>query len=260
MRDASILAQSKIVRACGSAISEFRLIKSGDRVAIGLSGGKDSSILLETLVALRRRSPVRFDLLAFTINQGKFRGDINSLAPYVASLGIEWHHVEDEPSLRLLESQPNHGCDMCSRFRRTAVYSLVSRLGCNVIALGHTADDFAESLLRNIIYSGQVHPLPVLARSSGGDFLLIRPFVRVWEEWILQRAAAINLQIVPCACNDKDGARKKVRKLIAELQSEHPGIAENILAAALSKATIAPDAIFSILSDPIEVAKECASF
>jgi len=251
MDDSSILAHRRILRACGAVIAEFKLISAGDRIAVGLSGGKDSCTLLETLVRARQKSPIPFDLIAFTIDQGKFRGDIQKLDPFVKGLGVEWHLVEDRSSLRLLETSPDHGCDLCSRFRRTAVYSVASKLGCNVVALGHTADDFAESLLRNIIFSGQVRPLPVRARSTHGEFLLIRPFARVWEKWIIQRAAELGVAAIPCVCNEKDGPRARVRRLISELQEQNKGVAENILAAAVGQSRVGEEALLPVLNEQL---------
>lgn len=227
------LTQRKINRATGQIIAEFGLIKDGDRVGVGLSGGKDSSVLLHTLVRLRERAPIAFELAAFTIDQGKFKKEASILEKLTGSLGVEWVCFKDPLSHRLKVEQPYHGCDLCSRYRRTAVYRTASSLRCNVVALGHTADDFTESLLRNLLFNGRSKTLPVAAVSSKGEFRLIRPFARVWETWTAERACELGLDLVPCACGEKDGVRKFVRDLIGSLDHQYGGVSRNILNAAL---------------------------
>lgn len=127
------------------------MIREGDRVAVGVSGGKDSLTLLESLLLLQKRAPINFSVCAFTIEQGKFLAPIQPVGEYLRGRGVDWTYVEDAPSLHLLTEQPDHGCDVCSRFRRRAVYQVARDLDANVIAFGHTADDFCESFLRNAI-------------------------------------------------------------------------------------------------------------
>src|SRR5262245_3876077 len=98
------------------------MIRDGDRVAVALSGGKDSLTLLEAMLALQKRAPIDFSVCAFTVEQGKFLRPIQPLGEWLVARGIDWKYVEDSPSLDLLEEQPDHGCDVCSRFRRRAVY------------------------------------------------------------------------------------------------------------------------------------------
>src|SRR4051812_23024953 len=100
------------------------MIRDGDRIAVGLSGGKDSVTLLEALLLLRKRAPVSFTVCAFTIEQGKFLAPIAPFGAYLEQRGVDWTYKVDNPSLRLIDEQPDHGCDMCSRFRRRAVYAI----------------------------------------------------------------------------------------------------------------------------------------
>src|SRR5437763_13641573 len=139
--------ERSILHKVGEAISRFKMIREGDHVAVGVSGGKDSLTLLEALSLLQKRAPIHFEVSAFTIEQGKFLAPINPVGEYLRSRGFNWTYIVDQPSLGLLDEQPNHGCDVCSRFRRRAVYEIVRQLGANVIALGHTADDFCEAFL-----------------------------------------------------------------------------------------------------------------
>jgi tRNA 2-thiocytidine biosynthesis protein TtcA len=221
----------KIVRLAGKAICEFNMIRPGDRVAVGLSGGKDSMALLHALIALQRRSPVKFELSAFTIQQGKFMAPIDSLRRHIDELGIRWELVEDAPSVRLVRDGVVHGCDICSRYRRRAVYQTARRMNSNVIAFGHTADDFTEALLRNVIFTGKVKPLPPVAISSQGEFRLIRPLMYVKEDWIREQAQQSVFPIVLCACSLKEGTRTTMRAFLKQVSAGNPHIYGNVIQA-----------------------------
>lgn len=174
--------EKALLRKTGEAIRRFRMIRDGDRIAVAVSGGKDSLAMLGALVLLQKRAPIDFSLKAFTVEQGKFLGPMDAIGDHVRSLGVDWTYYTDNPSLRLLEEQPGHGCDICSRFRRRAVYQIARSLDANVIALGHTADDFCESLLRNMLFTGRLSSLAAITYSRQRDFRLIRPLVYVTEE------------------------------------------------------------------------------
>jgi len=154
-----------LLRKVGEAVGRFKMIREGDRVAVALSGGKDSVTLLEALILLAKRAPCQFSVCAFTVEQGKFLRPIEPLGDYLRSRNIDWTYYRDKPSLRLLTEQPGHGCDLCSRYRRRAVYEIARGLGANVIAFGHTADDFCESFLRNALFTGRVSALPPITYS-----------------------------------------------------------------------------------------------
>jgi tRNA 2-thiocytidine biosynthesis protein TtcA len=221
----------KITRLVGNAIAEFDMVRPGDRIAVGLSGGKDSTTLLHALLALQKRAPIRFHVQAFTIEQGKFMGPLDALGKHLADLDVEWTFIEDAPSIRLVTDSVPHGCDLCSRYRRRAVYDLVQKLGCNVIAFGHTADDFAEAMLRNLLFTGSVKPLPPTAVSSRGEFRIIRPLMYVSEQLIREYSGQEAFPITPCTCSLKEGARTKVRAFLQSLAGENPHIYSNLISA-----------------------------
>ena len=221
-----------LLRKTGEAIKRFRMIREGDRIAVAVSGGKDSIALLEVLLLLQKRAPINFSVQAFTIEQGKFLAPVQAVGEYIQSLGVPWRYYTDNPSLRLLEEQPDHGCDMCSRFRRRAVYQIGRELGCNVIAFGHTADDFCESLFRNMLYTGRLSALPAITWSREKDFRLIRPLVYVTEEVTRGYVESKGIPVVPCGCSLRTGTvRRGIRETIAEWEIEHPFLRENILTA-----------------------------
>jgi len=224
--------EKTLLRKVGEAIHRFRMIEDGDRIAVAVSGGKDSITLLEALLLLQRRAPIDFSLCAFTVEQGKFLRPIEPIGEYIRSLGIEWTYHTDNPSLRLLTEQPDHGCDLCSRFRRRAVYQIARGMGANVIAFGHTADDLCESLLRNIMFTGRISSLPPVTWSRERDFRLIRPLIYVTEEITRGYVESKGIPVVPCGCSLRSGTvRRSIRGTIAEWELEHPHLRENILSA-----------------------------
>src|ERR1700684_4123276 len=174
--------ETVLLRKVGEAVGRLKMIRDGDRVAVALSGGKDSLTMLEALLLLAKRAPIQFSVCAFTVEQGKFLRPIEPLGEYLKARGVDWTYTRDNPSIRLLEEQPDHGCDLCSRFRRRAVFEIARGLGANVIAFGHTADDICESFLRNALFNGRISSLPAITWSRQRDFRMIRPLVFVHEE------------------------------------------------------------------------------
>lgn len=221
-----------LLRRVGEAIGKFKMIREGDRVAVAVSGGKDSLTLLDALLMLEKRSPVRFTVCAFTVEQGKFLRPIDPLREYMKAHDISWTYFHDAPSFRLIEEQPDHGCDLCSRYRRRAVYEIARGLGANVIAFGHTADDFCEALLRNTLFTGRISALPPVTYSRERDFRIIRPLVYVSEEITSAYAGEKQFPLIPCGCSLRTGTvRRSLREFMGELKQEHPHLLENILSA-----------------------------
>jgi tRNA 2-thiocytidine biosynthesis protein TtcA len=223
--------EDRVLRAVGRAMGRFSMLRPSDRVAVGVSGGKDSLCLLHALVAYRRRAPFAYDLVAVTVEQGKFKGAIRALEPHVRGLGVDWVVRADRATLGLVSEGVAHGCDVCSRHRRRSLYEAAAALGCGVLALGHTADDCAESLLRNILFNGRIASLPPVATSRKGSLRLIRPLVYVDERLTADYARGRGLLTVGCVCGDKDGVRREIRAFLAGLRAQHPGVAESVAAA-----------------------------
>src|ERR1700678_1861679 len=228
----SVDIEKTLLRKVGEAIHRFRMIRDGDRIAVAVSGGKDSVTMLEVLLLLQKRAPIDFSVCAFTVEQGKFLAPVAAVGEYIRSLGVEWTYHTDNPSLKLLEDQPDHGCDLCSRFRRRAVYQIARGLGANVIAFGHTADDLCESLFRNTLYTGRLSSLPPVTISRQRDFRIIRPLIYVTEEISRAYVESKGVPVVPCGCSLRTGTvRRSIRETIADWELEHPHLKENILSA-----------------------------
>ena len=229
--DAPGAVERRILDAMGRAMGRFAMLRPGDRVAVGVSGGKDSLALLRALVAYRARAPFPYELIAVTLEQGKFKLPIQLLERQIRGLGVEWVLREDPRTLRLVREGVVHGCDTCSRHRRGSLYRVAAELGCSALALGHTADDCAEALLRNVLFNGRMASLPPVARSRRGGLRLIRPLVYVPESLTTAYARAGGLLTIGCVCGDKDSVRREIREFLAAMAARHPGVAASVAAA-----------------------------
>ena len=223
--------EQKVLDLVGRAMGRFEMLRRGDRIAVGVSGGKDSLSMLHALVAYKKRAPFPYELIAVTVEQGKFKLPIQALEQVIRDLGVEWVLREDPQTLDLIARDVPHGCDLCSRHRRRHLYTIASELGCSVLALGHTADDCAESLMRNILFNGRIASLPPVARSRKGGLRLIRPLAFVTEDLTAAYARALGLPTVGCVCGDRDGVRREIRDFLARLRERHVGVPESIVAA-----------------------------
>ena len=163
----------------------------------------------------------------------------------------------DNPSLRLLAEKPGHGCDECSRFRRRAVYQIARSMGANVIAFGHTADDFCEAFLRNAMFTGRLSALPAVTWSRQRDFRLIRPLLYVTEDLTAAFAAAMAAPVIPCGCSLKTGTvRRSVRDFFADIERDHPHLKSTLLNA---MANINPSRLLDTRwFDPEAAEEECS--
>ena len=224
-------AERKVLDAMGRAMGRFSMLRPGDRVAVGVSGGKDSLTLLHALVSYQKRAPFPYELIAVTLEQGKFKLPVIALEQKIRSLGVEWVVREDTATLRLIADNVPHGCDVCSRHRRYNLYKIVSELGCTVLALGHTADDCAESLLRNVLFNGRIASLPPVSQSQKGSVRLIRPLIYVNETLSTEYAAAQGFLPIECVCSEKESVRREIREFLDSMRSRHTGISESMVAA-----------------------------
>jgi tRNA 2-thiocytidine biosynthesis protein TtcA len=223
--------EQKVLDAIGRAMGRFSMLRPGDRVAVGVSGGKDSLTLLHALAAYRKRAPFPYELIAITVEQGKFKLPIRLLEEKIRALGVEWVLREDAATLKLIEDNVPHGCDVCSRHRRYHLYQIASELGCPVLALGHTADDCAESLMRNILFNGRIASLPPVAQSQKGNVRLIRPMVYVTEVLSTEYARVQGFLPIACVCSEKESVRQEIREFLDTMKSRHIGISDSMIAA-----------------------------
>jgi tRNA 2-thiocytidine biosynthesis protein TtcA len=215
----------------GRALGDFSMLRPGDRVAVGVSGGKDSLCLVHALAAWRHRAPFPYEVSALTVDQGKFTAPVDRLKDVFRDLGIPWTCRPEPRTRRLVEEGVEHGCDVCSRHRRGALYEIADELSCTVLALGHTADDCSEALFRNVLFNGRIASLPPVAPARKGPIRVIRPLVYVSEEETSRYVAALGMPTIGCVCGDRDGPRRQIRQFLEGLSRDHSGIRESLTAA-----------------------------
>lgn len=226
---------TRLCRLTGQAIADYDMIEDGDTVMVCLSGGKDSYGLLDILLALRSRAPVRFELVAVNLDQKQPGFPAHVLPEYLARLGIPYHiEARDTYSIvKRLIPEGNTTCSLCSRLRRGHLYRLATELGATKIALGHHRDDILETLLLNLFYNGKLKAMPPKLRSKDGRHLVIRPLAYVREADLARYAELRRFPIIPCdLCgSQEDSKRKQVKTLLREWEQRFPGCSDSLFAA-----------------------------
>ena len=228
--------ETKIAKKVTRAIVEHKLIEDGDRVMVGLSGGKDSWALIQILDVLRQRAPIAFSLVAVNIDSGYDGYEHDKLTAACAERGWELHveHTTIGETIEDILDDSATPCSLCARLRRGALYRLADAVGATKIALGHHADDFIETLLLNVFFQGSIKAMPARLVSDNGRHVVIRPLAYVLESEARQYAKASNLPIIGCccpACGDLSLQRQRMKRLVAQLEVEHPDIKSSILRA-----------------------------
>jgi len=219
----------------GRAIADFDLISAGDRILVALSGGKDSYALLLLLEAMRRRAPVKFELLAVHLDQGQPGHDPTPLRAWLAESGFD-HRIVREDTYAIVKGTVPDGrtpCSMCARLRRAILYRFADEFGCTKIALGHHRDDAIETLLLNLFFAGKLAAMPGRLTSDDGAHVVIRPLIYCAENDLADFAASHEVPILPCnLCGSQPNAqRKQMKSLLARMESEHPHLRQTMLAA-----------------------------
>lgn len=226
----SIEISKKILKLTGQTNAQFNLIKEGDRVLLGLSGGKDSILLATLLARLKRYAPFKFDFKALTVDYGR-GGEYEYIFEYCEANCIPYELYRTD-IYRILEENKRKDtiyCSFCSRMRRGALYSKAIEGGFNKLALAHHLDDAAESFMMNLTYNGSLRSMPPIYKADNGLFV-IRPLIFVRERQIIDFIHSNNIYIAPdCNCpinwqhdDKKPHAREETKKMLARLEEDNP--------------------------------------
>ncbi len=228
--------ESRIAKRTTKAIVDFAMLEDGDRVMVGLSGGKDSWALLQVLDILRQRAPIRFSLVAVNVDSGYKEYKHDLIARTCDARGWEYR-IEHTGIGETIDDILDDGatpCSLCARLRRGVLYRVAEEVGATKIALGHHADDFIETLLLNLFFAGALKAMPAKLVSDDGRHVVIRPLVYVGEDEARAYAKERELPIIGCccpACGDLSLKRQRIKRLISELELEHPEIKNSMIKA-----------------------------
>ena len=225
----------RLEREVGKAIADYGMIEAGDTVLVCVSGGKDSHALLSLLMALQRRAPVAFRLIAMNLDQKQPGFPADVLPRYLSGLGVDYRIVEQDTYSIVKEKIPEGKttCSLCSRLRRGVIYRTARELGANKIALGHHRDDIVHTLFLNLLFGGKLKAMPPKLLTDDGAHIVIRPLAYCSEEDIARFARGMEFPIIPCnLCGSQNNLqRQKIREMMAEWDRRYPGRTESVFTA-----------------------------
>jgi len=221
----------KVNKKVGRAIQKYQLIDEGDRILVGLSGGKDSMVLLETLAGRLKFHPLKYELAAIHISlkSQPYSIDLDYLESFAQSINVQFiHKIID---IDLFEQKTNNPCFVCSWNRRKALFEAAQELGYSKLALGHHMDDAIETLLMNMAFQSSISSMPPKLQMFNGKLNIIRPLSLLTEEEVKRFAEIKNFRKEIKLCEfEKDSKRKDIKKLITQLSDLNPQIRSNIFA------------------------------
>ena len=227
--------EKRLCRQVGQAISAFELIEAGDRVMVCVSGGKDSYGLLDILLKLQERAPVRFELIAVNLDQKQPGFPAEVLPAYLRQRGVPFH-IETQDTYSIVKQVIAEGktmCSLCSRLRRGILYRVADALKVTKIALGHHRDDMLQTFFLNLFFAGKLKGMPPKLVSDDGGHIVIRPLAFVAEQDLARWAAHRQFPIIPCTlCGSQDNLqRQQIGQMLRDWEKQYPGRTETMFRA-----------------------------
>lgn len=225
----------RLHRQVGQAIVDFNMIEEGDKVMVCVSGGKDSYALLDILLGLQKRAPIRFDLIAVNLDQKQPGFPEHVLPEYLSSLGVPFH-IENQDTYSIVKRVIPEGktmCSLCSRLRRGILYRVAGELGATKIALGHHRDDILQTWFMNMFFGAKMKGMPAKLMSDDGQHIVIRPLAYVAETDLEAWAAHKQFPIIPCTlCGSQENLQRvQTKKMLRQWDKQFPGRVDNLFKA-----------------------------
>ena len=215
------------------ALDDYLMIEDGDKIAVGVSAGKDSLALLCAMAEIRRFYPKKFDLLAITVDMGFEGMDFSPVKSFCEELGVEYEIVPTQISKIIFDvRKEKNPCSLCAKMRRGALYNYAKERGCNKVALGHHFDDVVETFMLNLFFEGRLGCFQPVTYLSNTDITLIRPMIYMPEKDVRYFASKTELPIQKSPCPaDGNTEREEMKKLLASLERENKGLRYRIFGA-----------------------------
>lgn len=214
----------KLYSKTKQAIEDFQMIKSGDKIAIGISGGKDSLALLYALAGLRKFHKEKFEIIAVTVDSGYGNFDLSKIEELCRKLEVEYHIIKtDIAEIVKQKIQKGSYCALCAKLRKGALNNFVKEQGCNKVAYAHHKDDLIETMMLSLLYEGQFFSFAPIMYYKEADISVIRPLIYIEESEIRSFQKACDLPCVKNPCpHDGKTKREYVKTLIRQIQKENP--------------------------------------
>ena len=215
------------------AVDDYEMIKEGDKIAVGVSAGKDSLTLLCALAELRRFYPKKFELIAITVDMGFEGADFSAISKLCEELDVPYHIIPTEISKVIFDvRKEKNPCSLCAKMRRGALYGGARDLGCTSVALGHHFDDVVETFMLNLFYEGRIGCFQPVTYLSNTGITMIRPMIYMPEKDVRYFASKAELPISKVKCPaDGNTEREEMKKLLASLERENKGLRYRIFGA-----------------------------
>ena len=215
------------------AVTDYDMIHSGDKIAVGMSGGKDSTLLLYALSELRRFDGFDFDLCAITVDMGLPGMDFAPMTDLCERIGVPYHTVKtDIAKIVFEERREKNPCSLCAKMRRGALHGEAKTRGCNKLALGHHNDDVVDTFMLNLVHEGRLGTFEPVTYLSRRDLTMIRPLIYVREYEVIRLMEELGLPVVKSACPaDKHTEREEMKTLLSDIDRRYRGIRTRIFGA-----------------------------
>jgi tRNA 2-thiocytidine biosynthesis protein TtcA len=227
--------EKKLVGLTGKAIDEYKMIEDKDKVMVCLSGGKDSYTLLNMLLALQKRAPISFEIIAMNLDQRQPGFPEHVLPNYLEQMDVSYHIVTEDTYSIVKDKIPEGKttCPLCSRLRRGIIYKTAQKLGATKIALGHHKNDIVETFFLNLFHGSKLKAMPPKLISDDGKNIIIRPLAFCSEKEISKYARAMKFPIIPCnLCgSQKNLERQNIKQMLNAWEDQHPNRITNIFGA-----------------------------